>query len=202
MTIRILIADDHSLLRVGLVSMLSNEQDISVVAEAHDGEQAIALFEEHRPDITILDVRMPVIDGIETLSRIRAIQPDARVIMLSTAELEEEVSQSLKLGAAAFVTKAAPPVALVDTIQRVQAGEVIPHPLQQTTNATHEHLSPREIEVLHLVALGRSNKQIAVDLNLSIHTVKTYIKGILAKFDVQDRAGAVSVGYAKGILKV
>ncbi len=182
--------------------MLSNEQEFSVVAEAHDGEQALALFEQHRPDITILDVRMPVLDGIETLVRIREIQPDARVIMLSTAELEEEVSQSLKQGAAAFVTKAAPPVTLVDTIQRVHAGEVIQHPLLETNNAMHEHLSPREIEVLHLVALGHSNKQIAVDLSLSIHTVKTYIKGILAKFNVKDRAGAVSIGYAKGILKI
>lgn len=182
--------------------MLSNEQELSVVAEADAGERAIALFEQHRPDICILDVRMPVLDGIETLMRIRVIQPDAKVIMLSTAELEEEVAQSLKHGAAAFVTKAAPPVVLVDAIHRVHSGEVIKHPLLETSVAMQEHLSPREIEVLHLVALGHSNKQIAIDLNLSIHTVKTYVKGILAKFKVQDRAGAVSVGYEKGILKI
>ncbi|MFG0290658.1 MAG: response regulator [Rhodopirellula sp. JB044] len=202
MSIRILIADDHSLLRVGLYSMLSNEEDFDVVAEADNGEQAVAMFGEFQPDVSILDVRMPVLDGIEALGQIRTIQPDARVVMLSTAELEDEVTQSLKFGAAAFVTKSAPPITLADTIRRVHSGEVIEHPLYQATGVGHDHLSPREIEVLRLVALGHNNKQIAAELHLSIHTIKTYIKSILAKFDVQDRAGAVSVGYAKGILKI
>jgi len=197
-----MIADDHSLVRVGLASMLASEGNFDVVAEARNGAEVLDLYRQHQPDVLILDVRMPGLDGIETLRRLRAEYPAAKAIMLSTAKLEDEVAQAMDAGAYGFLSKSEQPSVLVTMIRKVADGESLFSAIKSRDVREHEPLSPRELEVLQCIALGHSSQQIADELFLSIHTVKMYVKGILSKLHTKDRAGAVAIGFAKGILKV
>jgi len=201
-SLRILIADDHALVRVGLVSALQGRQHIAIVAEASSGEAAVELYRKHRPDVALLDVRMPGIGGLEALRRVRAEHAEACVVMLSTAEFDEEVQQAVEAGAMGYIGKTSTTAALVAALKGAARGErqFSPGLLRSLKAATR--LAPRELEVLTGMARGWSNKEIAARLHLSTHTVKTYVKGVLEKLGVPDRAGAVSEGFRRGILKV
>jgi two-component system, NarL family, response regulator len=200
--IRVLIADDHAVVRVGLSSMLGNEADIKIIAEAENGQQALALYREHLPQVAILDVRMPEMDGIEALKHIKAEFPQACVLMLSTTSLDEDIALSIKAGARGYLLKTTSPSHLSEAIREAAAGKT------QFSKTVHQRidqrnqLSPREREVLAAMACGQSNKQIADQLHLSEHTIKTHVKGILVKLGSEDRTGAVAQGYARGILKI
>lgn len=200
--LRLLIADDHAVIRVGLVSMLCNEHGIEVVAEAKDGNEAISLYRRWRPDIALLDVRMPTMDGIETLRMLLDEFPDAKVVMLSSAELEDEVATAMTAGAMGYLPKSSDVDGYVDALRKVAAGGKHFSPALAEQIEHRAALSNRELEVLQGMARGETNQQIAATLFLSEHTVKTYAKGTLAKLQVEDRAGAVAVGFAKGILKI
>ena len=198
----LLIADDHVVVRVGLTSMLSIEDDLKVVAEASDGAQAVELFRRHRPDVALLDVRMAGCGGIEALRIIRAENPAARALMLSTSELDEEVAQAIEAGAAGFILKTEGQDVLVAAIRAVARGERRFSPGVLRRLEERQKLSGRELQVLEGMSAGLCNKEIAVRLTISEHTVKTYVKTILDKLEVPDRTGAVSQGYARGLLKV
>ena len=200
--IRVLIADDHAVVRVGLSSMLANEGDIEIVGEAENGVQAVALYKSALPDVALFDVRMPEMDGIEALRQIRAQFPKARVLMLSTAELDEEVALAAKAGASGYLTKTSSPATLAAAVRAICRGEMQFSRGVRQRLAEREQLSPRELEVLAGMARGESNRQIGQALHLSEHTIKTYVKGVLGKLGVQDRAGAVAAGFSSGILKV
>jgi len=200
--IRLLIADDHVVVRVGLASVLALEPDVEIVDEASNGEEAVRLFRRHRPDVAIFDVRMPVMNGIDALRQVCAEFPDACVIMLSTAELDSEVAQCAAAGARGFMGKASDIANLAAVLRAAVEGK--PHFARGVLDrlSRHVELAPREFEVLKGMARGLSNKEIAHELNLSTHTIKTYVKGVLNKLDSPDRARAVAAGFEKGILKV
>ncbi len=200
--IRLLIADDHAIIRVGLSSMLANEDDVEIIGEAENGLEAIELYREHLPDIALLDVRMPKLDGIETLRQLRDAFPDVKALMLSSAELEDEVALAAEAGASGYLTKSMEPGALAVSLRKIMAGEKLFSKRVTRRLEERQNLSPRELQVLSGMARGHTNKQIADDLNLSEHTVKTYAKGILSKLRAEDRAGAVATAFSKGILKV
>lgn len=200
--IRLLIADDHAVVRVGLASVLALEPDVEIVGEAACGQEAVRLFRALRPEVALLDVRMPGTDGIAALREICTEFPDACVVMLSTLELDHEVAQAAAAGARGYVNKASETARLAAALRGAVAGrpQFSPHALDRLARGTE--LAPRELEVLAGMARGLSNKEIAAELHLSTHTVKTYVKGVLAKLDSPDRARAVATGYERGILKV
>ena len=188
--------------RVGLASVLALEPDVEIVDEASNGEEAVRLFRRHRPDVAIFDVRMPVMNGIDALREVCAEFPDACVIMLSTAELDSEVAQSAAAGARGFMGKASDIANLAAVLRAAVEGK--PHFARGVLDrlSRHAELAPRELEVLAGMARGLSNQEIAHELHLSTHTIKTYVKGVLGKLDSPDRARAVAAGFEKGILKV
>ncbi len=200
--IRLLIADDHAVVRVGLASVLALEPDIEIVGEAASGEEAVRQYRTLKPDVALLDVRMPGRDGIAALREICAEFPEACVVMLSTLELDHEVAQAAAAGARGYVNKASPTAQLAAALRAAFAGrpQFSPHALDRLARGTE--LAPRELEVLSGMARGLSNKEIAAGLHLSTHTVKTYVKSVLAKLDSPDRARAVATGFERGILKV
>lgn len=200
--IRLLIADDHAVVRVGLASVLALEPDIEIVGEAANGEDAVRLFREVKPDVALFDVRMPGKDGIAALREVCAEWPDACVLMLSTLELDHEVAQAAAAGARGYINKASDTAQLAAALRDALDGkpQFSPGALDRLARGTE--LAPRELEVLAGMARGLSNKEIAAELHLSTHTVKTYVKGVLAKLDSPDRAGAVAAGFERGILKV
>jgi two-component system, NarL family, response regulator len=200
--LRILIADDHALVRVGLSSVLALENGIEIVAEASDGLEAVALYHQFRPDVALFDVRMPKMDGIEAVRRVCAEFPKAIILMLSTAELDEEVAQASEAGARGFITKNEDVPVVAAAIRRAAGGELIFSTEVMKRLSANRQLGPRELEVLAGMSKGRSNKEIAIALHLSEHTVKTYVKGVLSKLGAADRAGAVAVAFARGILKI
>ncbi len=200
--IRILIADDHAVVRVGITSVLSLEVDIEIVAEAATGEEAVALFKIHQPDAALFDVRMPGMGGIEAVRQVRAEFPAACIVMLSTAELDEEVAAAEKAGARGYINKTSDSVSLAQVIRNALCGQLqFSASILQRLNERAQ-LAPRELQVLAGMSAGLSNKEIASKLYLSTHTVKTYVKGVLEKLGTPDRAGAVTEGYKRGILKV
>jgi two-component system, NarL family, response regulator len=200
--IRLLIADDHAIVRVGLASMLANEGDITIVAEAETGVQAVALYRKHLPQVALFDVRMPKLDGLEALAQVMAEFPDACVLMLSTAELDEEVARAMAAGARGYIAKTSSPARVAAAVRGAAAGKTQFSQELTARLGERQQLSPREAEVLAGMARGFTNKHIASDLFISEHTVKTYVKGILAKFSVEDRAGAVAEGFKRGILRI
>ena len=201
--IRLLLADDHAVVRMGLAAMLSVEGDFEIVAEAEDGEEAVILYRQHRPDVALFDVRMPGIGGVEALRRVHAEFPEARILMLSTAELEEDVAHSAEAGAGGYALKTLSRTELVAAIRRVSQGERYFSPEMDRRLAERTHgrqLSPREHEVLELMRRGLSNKDISVALGISEHTVKTHVKAILEKLHAADRAEAVAAAFERGVL--
>jgi len=203
--IRLLIVDDHSMVRMGLITILGVEKDLKIVAEAEDAEQAVAKFRQHQPDVTLMDSRMPGGSGVEALQRIRQEFSEARIIMLTTFDLEEMVFSALEAGAAGYLLKSVERTELVAAIRRVHAGErCFPEALERrmADQGSHKRLSPRELETLDLLRRGLSNRDIGVALGVSENTAKAHVKAIMLKLGVADRAEAVAAGFERGLLQV
>ncbi len=203
--IRILLVDDHSVVRMGLAAVLSLDEGLTVVAEAEDGAQALEKFRSDKPDVVLMDVRMPGMGGLEALRALRAAAPGARVLMLTTSELDEDVQRAIEAGAAGYLQKSVTRDELVRAIRRVHAGgSYVPEALERRLAqlAKRRHLSHREIEVLDGMRRGLSNRDIAVSLSISEHTVKAHVKAILQKLESADRAEAVARGFEQGLLRV
>ncbi len=201
--IRILIADDHYIVRMGLIAMINSESDMEVVAEATDGAQAAALFAKLNPDLALMDSRMPVKNGIEATVEIRKHNNAARILMLIALDGDEDIHKALEAGAAGYVLKDSTEEKLMPAIRAVASGQRwIPEDVASrlTSRRSFEELTPRELEVLHELAKGMANKQIADVLNITENTTKWYLKNILAKLRVADRAEAVAVAVQRGII--
>ena len=203
--IRIIIVDDHSMVRMGLAGLLVMEPDIKVVAEAEDIDQAVAAFTKHLPDVVLMDVRMPGGSGLEALARIKAIAPAARVVILSTYDLEEPMIEARNSGACGYLLKSLKFDELVSAIRNVHAGGTCFPPVLQSyiaARAETKSLTPRELETLDFLRRGFSNKDIAGAMGISESTAKFHVKAILAKLQVVDRAEAVAAAYERGLLQV
>ncbi len=200
--IRVLIADDHAVFRMGLVALLKSAGDFEVIAEATNGRDAIEWCTDHRPDLVVFDVRMPDLDGIQAAKHLLEKYPTTNLVMLSVSELNDEIAQAIRAGAKGYISKRVEPKELISQLRMAASGASIVPEEMHTAIEDAQYLSPRELDVLHGMARGQSNKEIAKVLGLSIHTIKTYVKSILAKLHVEDRAGAVAVGFERGILKL
>ena len=201
--IRILVADDHYIVRMGLTAMVNLEPDMEIVAEASDGGQAVALFTKFKPDITLLDLRMPVISGIDVALAIRRQDKNARILMLSALSGDEDIHQALEAGVAGYVLKDATDEKLIPAIRAVAAGQRwIPPDVAKRLSSRRlfEELTARELQVLNKLIKGVTNKQIADALDISENTVKGFLKNILAKLHVSDRTEAVAVAIQRGII--
>lgn len=203
--IRVLIADDHGVVREGLVSMIQrNRADMSVVGEASNGREAVELWKQHRPDVTLLDLRMPELDGVQVIKEIRTTDKNARIIVLTTFDGDEDIYQAIQAGAKGYLLKDVTREALMDSIRRVHVGETSV-PLNLVTKLADrisgETLSERELEVLRLMAKGKSNKEIASALFISEGTVKSHGKSIFAKMNVNSRTEAVAEATRRGFLR-
>jgi len=204
-TIRILIADDHALLRDGVATLLSAEDDMKLIAEASDGEEAVAQFRKHRPDVTLMDLQMPGLNGIDAIARIRSEFPDARIIVLTTYTGDSQVIGALRAGARAYLLKAHVHRELPEIIRAVHAGQKRIPPEIAAEVAEHladEILTSREIDVLRLIAAGNGNKQIADQLSIGEASVKSHVASILSKLGASDRAHAITVALKRGIIDI
>lgn len=201
--IRVLIAEDHLIARVGVKTIINAQPDMKVVAEAANGLQAIELFRKHRPDVSLMDVRMPEMNGVEATHAIRADFPGAHIIALSTYGGDEDVRRALQAGARAYLTKDVLHDELIRAIHAVHAGEKYLPPgvaAALESSALPAGLSAREAEVLELIVKGHGNKQIAYMLGIAEHTVKNHVKSILSKLAVDDRTQAATAAIQRGII--
>jgi DNA-binding NarL/FixJ family response regulator len=198
--IRVLVADDHPVVRHGLCTMLEIEDDIVVVGRAADGEEAVAQARDTQPDIILMDVQMPNVDGIEAMRRIRATDPEARVIVLTTYRDEDYIFPSLRAGARGYLLKDASREELAAAIRAVHRGESLLDPQIADQAKSREGLTARELEVLELMAAQHSNAQIAEKLFVSENTVKTHVSNILAKLGCNDRAAAVLTAWKRHLI--
>ena len=203
--IRILTVDDHPLLREGIAALVNAEADMKLVAEASTGQEAVEKFRLHRPDVTLMDLRMPDMNGTEAIAEIRREFPDARIIVLTTYTGDAQVLGALKAGARGYLLKADVHLELLEVIRSVHAGQKkIPHQIaaELAEHAGDDPLSPREIEVVRLIATGSSNKLIADQLSISEATAKTHVASILSKLGANDRAHAVAIATKRGIINL
>jgi DNA-binding NarL/FixJ family response regulator len=201
--IRILVAEDHHVVRQGLVALLKTISGFEVVAEAADGRQAIDRFEEYRPDITLMDLRMPNLGGVEAVTQIRSKYPNARVIVLTTFDGDEDIYRAIQAGAKGYFLKGVFGEELVDAIRAVHAGKTrIPSAVAErlADRMGGPGLTNRELDVLKGIVAGRSNKEIGLDLSISEATVKTHINSILGKLGVSDRTQAATTALQRGIV--
>jgi DNA-binding NarL/FixJ family response regulator len=200
---RILIAEDHLIARVGVKTIVNMQPDMTVVAEAANGAQAVELHRKHRPDITLMDMRMPGMSGLEAAIAIRKEMPEARIIALSTYGGDEDIRRALQAGVRAYLTKDVLHDELIRAIHAVQAGETyLPATVAAALAAGSlpADLTAREMDVLTLIVKGHGNKQIAYALGIAEHTVKNHVKNILAKLDVEDRTQAATEAIQRGII--
>jgi len=203
--IRVLVADDHYVVRMGVISIINNEPDMQVVAEAANGTQAIALFNQHKPDLVLLDSRMPLKGGVQAAKEIRNLNASARILMLTAFDGDEDIHKALEAGAQGYVLKSATGEQLVPAVRAVAAGDCwMPKEVAARLAKRKEYdpLTPRELEVLHELAKGLANKQIADVMNISQHTAKGYLKTILTKLHVADRTEAVTVAIQRGLIHI
>lgn len=203
--IRVLSADDHALLREGIAAVVNGQPDMTMIAQASSGREAIQFFREHRPDITLMDLRMPDMSGIDALIAILAEFPDARIVMLTTFEGDVEIQRSLAAGARGYLLKNMPPKELVEAIRQVHAGRKgIPREIaaQLAEHIADERLTEREIDVLQHVAGGSRNREIAELLAISEETVKVHVKHIMEKLGANDRTAAVAIAVRRGIIQL
>jgi DNA-binding NarL/FixJ family response regulator len=201
--IRVLLVDDHPMLREGVAAVLRNQADMEVVGQAGDGAEAVEAFRQHIPDVTLMDLQMPKVDGVEAITRIRCEFPQARVLVLTTYAGDVKALSALRAGAAGYLLKSTIRKDLVDAIRAVHVGDRhLPHDVATSIalHAVGEALSEREIAVLGLVACGNANKQIAWKLSMSEDTVKTHMKSIFTKLGVSDRTHAVTVAARRGFI--
>jgi two-component system NarL family response regulator len=203
--IGVLIADDHSVVREGLASLIGRRPDMAVIAEAGNGREAVDIWKERRPDVTLLDLRMPELDGVGAIREIRAEDEKARIIVLTTFDGDEDIFRAIQAGAKGYLLKDVPREALMDCIRRVNAGETcVPVHLaaKLAQRVSGEALSAREIDVLKLMAQGKSNKEIGSSLFISEGTVKSHVKGIFAKMNVISRTEAVANATRRGLIQL
>jgi DNA-binding NarL/FixJ family response regulator len=203
--IRVLIADDHAVVREGLVAIIGRQPDMTVVAEASSGTEAVALWKQHCPDVALLDLRMPGLDGVGALEQIRSQDASARVIVLTTFDTDGDILRGLRAGARAYLLKDVPREDLLDCIRRVGAGEVVVPATVASKLAEFvgaKELSNREVEVLRLMAGGKSNKEIGSSLFIGETTVKSHVKGIFAKLNVLNRAEAIATASRRGLIRL
>jgi DNA-binding NarL/FixJ family response regulator len=203
--IRILCVDDHRIVREGIASLIDRQPDMRVVASAASGEEAIDLFIEHQPDITLMDLQLGVMDGITAIKIIRRRSPGARIVVLTMRRGDEDIHRALEAGASAYLMKDTISDDLIRVLREVQAGE---HPMpadveaRLAERATRATLTDREVQVVELVAQGMRNKEIGVSLGISETTVQVHVKNILAKLRVQDRSGAITAAIRRGIIHI
>ena len=200
---RILIADDHPAVRAGLAAVIVAEDDLRVAAQAENGHQAVALYREHRPDVVLMDLRMPVLGGVEATQHITAEFPEARVLALTTYQGDGDVRRALDAGARGYLLKHMLMTEVIIAIRAVCRGEwVIPPPVAASLARHHERdrLTPRELEVLELMAQGMSNKEIALKIGRTDETVKIHLKSVFAKLKVTTRTEAVRVALGRGLV--
>jgi DNA-binding NarL/FixJ family response regulator len=203
--IRVLTVDDHPLLRDGIAAMFDLQEDMTLVGQASDGREAVESFRRLRPDVTLMDLRMPGMSGIEAIVAIRAEFPGARIIVLTTYAGDAQATAALKAGAVGYLLKNMVRKELIDTIRAVHSGKRRVPPEIATEIAEHfadDALTERELQILKRVAAGRSNKLIAAELDISEGTVKTHMKNILPKLDASDRTHAVTIALKRGILEL
>lgn len=203
--IRILSVEDHPVYREGLRTILSDEPDMSLVAHASNAVQAIAEFRRHRPDVTLMDLRLPGADGTDILIAIRGEFPQARIVMLTTSDGDADIQRAMRAGASAYVLKSMPMEGLLGVIRSVHAGRKHVPPEVAARLAEHmgdEDLTARELEVLRLIRDGYRNKQIADQLSISENTVNFHIKNLMEKLQANDRTHAVTIGLRRGILQI
>jgi len=201
--IRVLIADDHAVVRDGLAAMIGRWPDTTVVAEAQDGRDAVEQWKRHRPDVTLLDLRMPELDGVGAIEEIRQLDPAARVILLTTFDGEEDIYRGIRAGAKAYLLKDAPRDDILNCIRRVHAGETfVPAALaaKLVERISGAELTEREMTVLRALAKGQSNKQIGRSLFISETTVKAHLKSIFSKMNVLSRTEAIAAAARRGIV--
>jgi DNA-binding NarL/FixJ family response regulator len=203
--IRVLIADDHVTVLEGLAAMIGRQPDMVVVAEAADGQEAIDLWITHRPEVTLLDLRMPKLDGVDVIEEIRKRDPSARIIVLTTYATDTEILRAIKAGTKAYLLKDSRREELLDCIRRVNRGETcIPASLVEKVAAglSSEPLTGRELNVLELLARGKSNKEIGVSLYISETTVKSHLRSVFKKLNVLSRTEAISVAGRRGLIRL
>lgn len=203
--IRVFSVDDHPLLREGIAAIINNQPDMSMVAQAATGSEAIQMFRQHQPDVTLMDLRLPDISGIDAVVAIRAEFPEARIIMLTTFEGDVEIQRSLKAGARGYMLKSTPPKDLVEMIRHVHVGKKgIPQQIAAhlAEHFSDESLTEREIDVLSHIAGGNRNRDIAERLFISEETVKVHIKHIMEKLGASDRTQAVAIAIRRGIIQL
>lgn len=203
--IRVILADDHPVVRDGLAAIVNQQPDMEVVAEAGDGAEAIALYEQHRPDVMVLDLRMPKYDGVAVVHRVLEAHPKASLLIMTTYDGDEDIFRSLSQGAKGYLLKDAPRTEILAAIRAVSEGRpytsssVAAKALQRMSKPS---LTQRELDVLQLLAEGRSNKDIARRLKITEGTAKTHVKGILAKLDAISRTEAVAVAHKRGLIRL
>ena len=201
--IRVLAVDDHPVLREGIAALIGNQSDMQLVGEASNGQEALEQFRKHHPDVTLMDLQMPEMSGIDAISAIRSEFPDARIVVLTTHAGDFQVSRAIKAGARGYLLKGLLRKELLETIRAVHVGQKrlsVEIAAEIAEHAADDILTSREIEVLRLIAAGNANKEIARKLSLTEETVKSHIKNILAKLGVNDRTHAVTIGLKRGII--
>jgi two-component system NarL family response regulator len=201
----VLVVDDHALLRTGVANIINHESDLHVIAEASNGLEAVEAFERHHPDVTLLDLRMPVMEGVEAVRQIRARDPLAKVIVLTTYDTDDDISRALKAGAKAYVLKDISADGLIACIHDVLAGKTYLAPAAAAKLAegvTRIQLTPRELATLRLMADGKSNKEIAGELGISERTVKTHLGHLFEKLAVTSRTEAVKIATRRGLVRL
>src|SRR5260370_2435794 len=203
--IRILAADDHALIRAGIAALIADQTDMRLVAEASSGREAMEQCRKHHPDVTLMDLQMPEMNGMNALIAIRSEFAEAGIVVLTTYVGDALCKRAMKAGAQAYILKGNVRKDLLDTIRAVRSGKKFIHaevPAELASHAADDALSERETEVLKLIAVGNSNKLIADDLSISEDTVKGHVKSILSKLGVNDRTDAVTVGLKRGIIEL
>jgi two-component system NarL family response regulator len=203
--IRVLVADDHPVVRQGVIANLKPQRDMTVVAEAGDGVEALALIKEHLPDVVLLDLRMPRMDGLDVIADVNASKLPSKVIIMTTFESEEDVNRSMKAGARGYLLKDSSQEEILDAIRRVSLGETyLPARIVQKVaeGLRKPGLSPRELEVLQCVAAGKSNKEIGVQLYIAEGTVKTHVKSVLEKLGAAGRTAAIKEAVHRGLVRL
>ncbi|HEY5929447.1 MAG TPA: response regulator transcription factor [Burkholderiales bacterium] len=202
--IRVLIADDHAVVREGLAAMINRQPDMRVVAEAPDGMEAVRQWSEQRPDVALVDLRMPRLDGVGFISQVRTLDPKARILILTTFDGDEDIYRGMRAGAKAYLLKDAPREQLLDCIRAVHAGDTFLPPnvaAKLAAQVSEERLTDREQEILKLIAAGDSNKAIARKLNISEGTVKTHVKSVLFKLGATSRTEAAAIAARRGLVQ-
>ena len=203
--IRVLVADDHPVVRQGVLANVKTQSDMTVVAEAGDGVEALAMIKEHMPDVVLLDLRMPGLDGLDVIAAVNSAKLESKVVIMTTFESEEDVHRAMKSGARGYLLKDSTQEEILDAIRRVSLGETyLPARIVQKVaeGMRKPELSPREVEVLQWIAAGKSNKEIGAQLFIAEGTVKTHVKNLLEKLSVVGRTGAIREAVRRGLVRL